>query len=191
MREIARSFQRGIAQGLCDALNVISRRHALDTVVLSGGVFQNELLLEDLKSLLTNGSLQVWTNHAVPPNDGGISLGQAALAAFGRFDGPARTDRRTERVRKTMHELSIAMSIVELAEEEAERRGVQVNAVHLKLGALSGVVKEALLSCYEMACENTPLQGSRLVVEEVPVVIFCPSCQAQRPAELGAVVLLF
>jgi hydrogenase maturation protein HypF len=86
VREIARSFQRGVAQGLRDALNVISRSHGLDTVVLSGGVFQNELLLEDLQSLLTEGSLQVWTNHAVPPNDGGISLGQAALAAFGRFD---------------------------------------------------------------------------------------------------------
>jgi hydrogenase maturation protein HypF len=86
VREIARSFQRGIAQGLCDTVNDISRSHGLDTVVFSGGVFQNELLLEDLKSLLTNGSLQVWTNHAVPPNDGGISLGQAALAAFGRFD---------------------------------------------------------------------------------------------------------
>ena len=89
--EIARSFQRGIAQGLFDALSLISRSHGLTTVVLSGGVFQNELLLEDLKSLLTNGSLQVWTNHAVPPNDGGISLGQAALAAFGRFDGAALT----------------------------------------------------------------------------------------------------
>jgi hydrogenase nickel incorporation protein HypA/HybF len=80
-----------------------------------------------------------------------------------------------------MHELSIAMSIVELAEEEARRRGVQIDAIHLKLGALSGVVKEALLSCYEMACEGTPLQGSRLLVDEVPVVIFCPNCQAQRP----------
>ena len=80
-----------------------------------------------------------------------------------------------------MHELSIAMSIVELAEEEAERRGVQINAVHLKLGALSGVVKEALLSCYEMACEGSPLQGSRLVVEEVAIVSFCPSCRAERP----------
>jgi hydrogenase maturation protein HypF len=86
VREIARSFQRGIAQGLRDALNAVSRSHGLDTVVLSGGVFQNELLLEDLKSLLTNGQLQVWTNHAIPPNDGGISLGQAALAAFSRFD---------------------------------------------------------------------------------------------------------
>jgi hydrogenase nickel incorporation protein HypA/HybF len=80
-----------------------------------------------------------------------------------------------------MHELSIAISIVELAEEEAERRGVQVNAVHLKLGALSGVVKDALLSCYEMACEGTALQGSRLLVEDAPVVIFCPCCRAQRP----------
>jgi hydrogenase maturation protein HypF len=60
----------------------------LNTVVLSGGVFQNELLLEDLKGLLEketlqNESLQIWTNHAVPPNDSGISLGQAAIAAFG------------------------------------------------------------------------------------------------------------
>ncbi len=97
VREIARSFQHGIAQGLCDALNVISHSHGVDTVVLSGGVFQNELLLEDLKSLLTNGSLQVWTNHAVPPNDGGISLGQAAMAAFGRFDSLPRGDNRHSR----------------------------------------------------------------------------------------------
>jgi hydrogenase maturation protein HypF len=83
---IALSFQRGIAQGLRNALDVTSRGHGLDTVVLSGGVFQNELLMEDLKSLLANEPLQVWTNHAVPPNDGGISLGQAALAVFGRFD---------------------------------------------------------------------------------------------------------
>ncbi len=95
--EIARAFQRGIAQGLCDALNAIARAHSVDAVVLSGGVMQNELLLEDLKSLLAKGSLQIWTNHSVPPNDGGISLGQAALAAFGRFDGEARShEKRSE-----------------------------------------------------------------------------------------------
>ena len=80
-----------------------------------------------------------------------------------------------------MHELSIAMSIVEMAQEEGEQRGgAQIAAVHLKLGALSGVVKEALLSCYEMACEDTPLSGSRLIIEEIPVVVFCPKCQAPR-----------
>jgi hydrogenase maturation protein HypF len=92
VREIARSFQRGVADGLRDALIMTAQAHRLDTVVLSGGVFQNELLLQDLKSLLNNESLQIWTNHAVPPNDGGISLGQAALAAFGRFDTVQQTD---------------------------------------------------------------------------------------------------
>jgi hydrogenase maturation protein HypF len=80
--EIARAFQRGIAEGLRDAVVSLSRAQAIDTVVLSGGVFQNELLLRDLKSLLESDHLQIWTNHAVPPNDGGISVGQAALAAF-------------------------------------------------------------------------------------------------------------
>ena len=79
-----------------------------------------------------------------------------------------------------MHELSIAMSIVEMAEEESASRNAKVEAVHLKLGALSGVVKEALLSCYEMACEGTPLQGSRLLIDEVPVIIFCQVCLAER-----------
>jgi hydrogenase nickel incorporation protein HypA/HybF len=80
-----------------------------------------------------------------------------------------------------MHELSIVMSIIEVAQEEAARRGVQVEAVHLRLGALSGVVKEALLSCYEMVCDSTPLQGSRLVIEDIPVVVFCATCRAERP----------
>ena len=80
-----------------------------------------------------------------------------------------------------MHELSIAMSIVEMAQEEAERRGqVQVLAVHLRLGLLSGVVKEALLSSYDMACHSTPLEGSQLLIEEIPVEVYCPKCQLPR-----------
>jgi hydrogenase nickel incorporation protein HypA/HybF len=82
-----------------------------------------------------------------------------------------------------MHELSIAISIIELAQEEAERRGVvHVNAIHLKLGLLSGVAKEALLSSYDLACEGTPLEGSRLIIEDMPVVVYCPRCEARRPA---------
>ena len=80
-----------------------------------------------------------------------------------------------------MHELSIAISIVDLAAEEAAARGhAQVLAVHLRLGSLAGVVKEALLSCYEMACASTPLEGSQLLIEEVPVEVFCPECQKRR-----------
>ena len=81
-----------------------------------------------------------------------------------------------------MHELSIAMSIVEFAQEEAERRGsARVTAVYLRLGAFAGVVKEALLSSYEMACSDTRLEGSRLIVEEVPLLVYCSGCDARRP----------
>lgn len=81
-----------------------------------------------------------------------------------------------------MHELSIAMSIVEMAEEEAQRRAEsRVDAVHLKLGPLSGVVRDALLAAYDLACEGTLLEGSRLLIEDVPIVVYCPTCQAERP----------
>jgi hydrogenase maturation protein HypF len=85
-REIARAFQRGIAEGLCDAVVTLCRTHEVNTLVLSGGVFQNELLLNDLKNFLEAERLKIWTNHAVPSNDGGISLGQAALAALASPD---------------------------------------------------------------------------------------------------------
>ncbi|MGH9356578.1 MAG: carbamoyltransferase HypF [Terriglobia bacterium] len=86
--EIARGFQRGVAEGLCAAAEALCQARGLDIVVLSGGVFQNELLLEDVKSIFEGTRLQVWTNHLVPPNDGGICLGQAALAAFECFQRP-------------------------------------------------------------------------------------------------------
>jgi hydrogenase nickel incorporation protein HypA/HybF len=81
-----------------------------------------------------------------------------------------------------MHELSIAISLIEAAEEEAvKHRPCGVRAVHLRLGPLAGVEKQALLFSYELAAEGTPLEGSRLVIEEAPVVVFCPVCRERRP----------
>ncbi len=66
-----------------------------------------------------------------------------------------------------MHELSIALSIIDgVSEELQERGGPKLHAVHLQIGHLSGVVKEALLFAYDVACEGTPLAGSRLVIRE-------------------------
>lgn len=80
-----------------------------------------------------------------------------------------------------MHELSIALSIVELASNEAKERGnVRVSAVHLKLGQLAGVVKDSLLFSYDLACDGTALEGSRLVIEEIAPVGYCPTCNAER-----------
>ena len=83
-----------------------------------------------------------------------------------------------------MHELSIAMSIVEMAEEEAVRRGgARVNTIYLKLGLLAGVVKDALLYSYDVAAEGTGLQGSRLVIEELPVIVNCPICLSPQTVD--------
>ena len=80
-RDVARAFHAGVARGVRDACVTLCGIHRLEAVVLSGGVFQNGLLLRDLRDLLEREALEVWVNHAVPANDGGISLGQAALAA--------------------------------------------------------------------------------------------------------------
>jgi hydrogenase nickel incorporation protein HypA/HybF len=82
-----------------------------------------------------------------------------------------------------MHELSVALGIVDVAAAEAGRQGGRVTAVHLRLGPLSGVVKAALVSAFGLAREGTPLENAELVVEEVPLVGYCPACAADRTLE--------
>ena len=81
-----------------------------------------------------------------------------------------------------MHELSIALSLIDVACQEAEQRGIRVAALHLKVGPLSGVVPDALVSAYELAREGTPLAESRLEIEATPILIFCEACQAECEA---------
>lgn len=81
-----------------------------------------------------------------------------------------------------MHELSIAMSILDFAAEESERRGVRVVGIHLKLGPLSGVVKEALQSAFGLAREETSVPQTELIIEESPLVVYCPECRGNRNA---------
>ena len=84
-----------------------------------------------------------------------------------------------------MHELSIAYSVVEIATESARAAGaVRVKEVHVRLGALSGVVKGALEFSYEIACAGTLLEGSVLVVKELPAKVYCKVCE--REVELAS-----
>jgi hydrogenase nickel incorporation protein HypA/HybF len=74
------------------------------------------------------------------------------------------------------------MSILDVAAEEAQRLGVErVFSIHLKLGPLAGVVKEALLSAYELAREGSSLQETSLLIEDVPIRVNCPTCREARP----------
>lgn len=85
-----------------------------------------------------------------------------------------------------MHELSIAVSLVDAASEKAADAGAErVSTVHLKLGVLSGVVREALEFAFETAIENTMLEEAALEIEEVPAVAFCPQCQTEKQLSEG------
>ena len=79
---IAIKFHNTIAQMIRKLCQVISDKTGITQVVLSGGVFQNRLLLRKAVSLLEAGGVTVFTHQQVPCNDGGISLGQAVIANF-------------------------------------------------------------------------------------------------------------
>lgn len=82
-----------------------------------------------------------------------------------------------------MHELSIAMSILDVIEDEVLRRGqgdARIDSIHLKVGPLSGVVKESLQSAFALAIEGTPREGCELKIQDVPLVAFCPMCGVDR-----------
>lgn len=79
-----------------------------------------------------------------------------------------------------MHELSIAHSLVEIAEAAARRVGARrVDSVNVVVGALSGVELGALTFCYDIATQGTLLAGSKLVTRAVPVVVYCPRCEVE------------
>ena len=76
--EIAAAFHEGLAAA---AVTAVARVHAGEPVVLSGGSFQNLRLLDSVRGRLAAHGCDVLTHRRVPPNDGGISFGQAAIAA--------------------------------------------------------------------------------------------------------------
>ncbi len=78
---IAAGFHRGLAAATADVAAASAGAHGVDTVVLTGGVFQNVRLSAALEELLARRGLRVLVHRTVPPNDGGISVGQAAVAA--------------------------------------------------------------------------------------------------------------
>ncbi|HEY6006723.1 MAG TPA: carbamoyltransferase HypF [Geobacteraceae bacterium] len=77
--EIARRFHNSVARGALEVCLAL-RPQAGNRVVLSGGVFQNRLLTEGLAGLLEGEGFEVFVHRLVPPNDGGIALGQAVIA---------------------------------------------------------------------------------------------------------------
>jgi len=77
---LAAMFHESLARGIADMCERLGAELGVNRVALSGGVFQNALLLARVERLLRERDLFVYTNQQVPANDGGISLGQALVA---------------------------------------------------------------------------------------------------------------
>ncbi len=80
--EISMKLHRTVAQITVDVCGKISKTTGLKQIALSGGVFQNRLLLSLTTAGLRHAGFAVYTHHLVPSNDGGLSLGQAVIANF-------------------------------------------------------------------------------------------------------------
>lgn len=85
-----------------------------------------------------------------------------------------------------MHELSIALSVVDAASDAVRDAGEDraIESVRIRVGALSGVVVEALHFAWDVAAAGTRCQGSRLEIEAVPARVHCPACD--RESELAS-----
>jgi hydrogenase maturation protein HypF len=79
--EISRRFHNGLVNAFVQTAGLLRGETALNRVCLSGGTFHNVYLLQQLESRLTEGAFEVFTHHEVPTGDGGLSLGQALVAA--------------------------------------------------------------------------------------------------------------
>ena len=78
---LSRRFHQGLVEALAGVAQLLRERTALNRVCLSGGTFQNVYLLEHLEQRLRSEGFEVFTHAEVPPGDGGLSLGQALVAA--------------------------------------------------------------------------------------------------------------
>ena len=80
-----------------------------------------------------------------------------------------------------MHELSIAMRVIEMVEQEvAAAGGGRVVSVALRIGELAGVSEPALQFAFEQARMDTLAADARLRITHLPVQVFCPACDAVR-----------
>ena len=80
--DIARAFHHTVARGVLEVCGRIRQESGQSRVVLSGGVFQNRLLTEEVAQLLGEGGFEPYCHRLVPPNDGGLALGQAVVAGW-------------------------------------------------------------------------------------------------------------
>ncbi len=79
-----------------------------------------------------------------------------------------------------MHEVSLMQGTLDIAVARAQEAGAsRIESLTMRIGALSGVVRDALEFAFEVLTPGTLAEGARLIIEDVPVVCYCPGCAAE------------
>lgn len=76
-----------------------------------------------------------------------------------------------------MHELSIAESIVDTVTQRTAERRIEV--VRVRIGTLMAVVPDALMFCFDLATQGTPLEGARLEIDQTEAKVYCRACDQE------------
>jgi hydrogenase nickel incorporation protein HypA/HybF len=89
-----------------------------------------------------------------------------------------------------VHEISVALSLLEGVQATAQEQGIErVCAVHVRVGAFSGIVRDALLFSWDVVTAETICEGSELRVEEIPLAVYCERCRGERAPHPGSGLL--
>lgn len=95
--------------------------------------------------------------------------------------------RRAPEVRVAVHELSVAQSLADFVAEQTSGTDTEppqrVSKIRVRLGAMCGLLPQALKSAYRAAVADTALNGCELEIETLSLVVWCPTCQEQRLLE--------
>ncbi len=88
-----------------------------------------------------------------------------------------------------MHEMSIALNIIDIVLEAAKQEHAErINSIEMEIGALAGVIPEALSFCFTEAQKNTPAAQAQINFKFTPAEAFCPACEHRFPAYERAVL---
>lgn len=83
---------------------------------------------------------------------------------------------------QTMHEMSIAQSIIDIVQQEMARHQVsKVSVIRLVVGEFTAVVPDSLSFCFELITKDTPLEGVKIELEQVPLTGRCRACGKEFP----------
>jgi hydrogenase nickel incorporation protein HypA/HybF len=149
-----------------------------------------DFLEKMIRSSSTKNSLQKYQQCSSPFSNGQRATGNGQRATGNGQRATGNGQRATGKRNTDMHEMSIAMEILQIARDSipADMVGARICRINLKVGRMSAVVPESLRFCFTVAADKTNAAGAELAIEEIPVQTRCSECGHQWTVDAPAFV---